>query len=348
MRKTTRLGRFFIKPNNNILRPSRIRVNRVGRPRVVNNWNVPIGIDIKIIKWWLRFKTEPASLWVKVIKSIYGASGGLSLCDNINYSTSSSVWSCIIKTGGRIDASGVNFRNSFKKEIGDGANTSFWNEIWFGSDSLKNRFKRLARLEVDLNASFKDRVSCDGSSIIGLWNWKRTPTGRAQGELEALNLLVQSVKMAPNKLDSWAWQLNGGGNFKTKILSDLLMSRVLGARTGYVESLHNNFTPKKVEVFIWRLRKGRIPVLTELNKRGVDLNSVRCAICDGDVETINHSIFTCNLAHEIWSKVNEWWGLGCPSNKSVNEMFLGKPNVPMSPLGMKLWQAVEWTCGYLI
>ncbi|XP_071718176.1 uncharacterized protein [Rutidosis leptorrhynchoides] len=195
-----------------------------------------------------------------------------------------SVWSYIVKTGNYIDTIGVPFKSSFSKAIGDGATTSFWNDKWIGGDCLKNKFKRLARLDLNLDAS---------------------------------------VAIKPGCPDAWQWQASNNGIYTTKILSDL------------------------VEVFIWRARKKRLPVLIELDNRGIDLHSTRCPICDDDVESVDHSLFQCKLAHDIWFKVRDWWGV---SGNAINidESFRGKSNHRISELGMKIWQAVQWKCGYLI
>ncbi|XP_071687552.1 uncharacterized protein [Rutidosis leptorrhynchoides] len=91
-----------------------------------------------------------------------------------------------------------------------------------------------------------------------------------------------------------------------------------------------------------------MPVLTELDKRGIDLDTVRCPLCDDDVETIDHSMIFCRHSMEIWERVYKWWGLGSVTNLSVNEAFQGKCNRTLSFVGSQIWQALEWTCGYLI
>ncbi|XP_071719247.1 uncharacterized protein [Rutidosis leptorrhynchoides] len=111
---------------------------------------------------------------------------------------------------------------------------------------------------------------------------------------------------------------------------------------------HNNFVPKKVEVFIWRARKKRLPALCELDKRGIDLNSVQCQLCDDDIETVEHALVFCKHVIEIWEKVFDWWGVKLLSSISINELFQGPSNIAMSDFGIKLWQAITWTSGYLI
>ncbi|XP_071694430.1 uncharacterized protein [Rutidosis leptorrhynchoides] len=112
--------------------------------------------------------------------------------------------------------------------------------------------------------------------------------------------------------------------------------------------MRNSLVPKKVEVFVWRAKRRRLPVLTELDKRGIDLHSVRCPICDNDIETVDHSLIFCKDTLDIWNKVYKWWGFNGVTNLSISEIFCGNSPHQLSTLGAKIWQAVEWSCGYLI
>ncbi|XP_071732121.1 uncharacterized protein [Rutidosis leptorrhynchoides] len=120
-------------------------------------------------KWWWRFKTETTSLWVKVISSIYGPSVWLLCDDSSHIYCYKSIWIDIIKNGDNICEIGIPFRNLFDKVIGDGGSTSFWNCSWNGSEVLKDKFKRLWRLETNMDALVKDRIIWDRSNWVGNW-----------------------------------------------------------------------------------------------------------------------------------------------------------------------------------
>ncbi|XP_071739854.1 uncharacterized protein [Rutidosis leptorrhynchoides] len=124
-----------------------------GKMNKLGNWN-PI-ID-KFSKRLLDWKARSMSF-----------GGRLTLVKSVLNSLPFSVWSNIVKTGNNIDSLGVVFRSSFVKQIGDGASTFFWNEVWLGSTSLKNRFKRLSHLENDVTAKVCDRVIWDGTKWVG-------------------------------------------------------------------------------------------------------------------------------------------------------------------------------------
>ncbi|XP_071715045.1 uncharacterized protein [Rutidosis leptorrhynchoides] len=112
--------------------------------------------------------------------------------------------------------------------------------------------------------------------------------------------------------------------------------------------MRNNLVPKKLQIFAWRASQKRLPALTELDKRGIDLNSVRCLLCDDDLETVEHSLIFCKSAMDVWDRVYSWWGLGNMANLSIGELLRGRGPTSSTAFGKKIWQAVEWVCAYLI
>ncbi|XP_071704577.1 uncharacterized protein [Rutidosis leptorrhynchoides] len=296
------------------------------------------GKNSNIAWWWWRFKTETSFLWVKVISSIYGSSEGLGEFDNNSCSTNNSTWMNIIKTGAKIDDIGVSFSKSFVKVIGDGSGTSFWFDTWIGDAPLCIKFKRLFKLESNPNATVADRWVWNGSTWDGNWEWLRSPSRRTGSEFSALVVLLRGCQLIPDKRYSWRWEGSNNGLFTTKRLSSLLDSKLLMVGPNGVETLRNNLVPKKVEIFIWRSRKKCIPTLVELDKRGIDLHSVRCPLFNDGVELVGHALLFCKSVFDIWEKVFKWWGVIVFSSASVCEILQGCSNVSMTDSGHKIWQ----------
>ncbi|XP_071739386.1 uncharacterized protein [Rutidosis leptorrhynchoides] len=123
-----------------------------------------------LTKWWWRFLTNENTFWVRVIKSIYGKSGGLSCIstppDNELKKFSGRVWTSIIKIEQPLTKLGVNLSNDFFKVVGNGMDTSFWNDKWVGELSLKEAYPRLYRLESSKDVSVADRVGFADNSIV--------------------------------------------------------------------------------------------------------------------------------------------------------------------------------------
>lgn len=106
-------------------------------------------------KWWWRFRVEVDALWVKVVKSIHGIDEGW--LDGV-YHGEGGVWGDIMKIGLSIDKLDVGFTNSFLKEVGNGENTRFWDDVWVGNCRLRDKFPRLFRLERNKGVNVRGRV----------------------------------------------------------------------------------------------------------------------------------------------------------------------------------------------
>ncbi|XP_071739916.1 uncharacterized protein [Rutidosis leptorrhynchoides] len=148
--------------------------------------------------------------------------------------------------------------------------------------------------------------------------------------------------------DVWFWKLATNGKFKTKILARLIDENTIMENRFREETFKNNLVSGKVGIFIWRVLKNRLPTHIELDKRGIDLDSVRCPLCDDGLESIDHALLFCKHSFEVWDRVYKWWNLGPVTRLSINEAFRGENNHSMSWVGCQIWQALEWTCAYLI
>ena len=76
-----------------------------------------------LFKWIWRFWYDQNALWVKVVKSIYGASGciGKRFTNNVSNST----WISILKAVQKLDSDGIPLLSLCKKKVGDGKSTLF-------------------------------------------------------------------------------------------------------------------------------------------------------------------------------------------------------------------------------
>ena len=63
---------------------------------------------------------------------------------------------------------------------------------------------------------------------------------------------------------------------------------------------------EKIRIFAWRLCMNAIPTLTNLFKKGIQMD-VTCPICKKDPESIEHAILRCVSAKAVWAK----W-IDCP------------------------------------
>ncbi|XP_071688255.1 uncharacterized protein [Rutidosis leptorrhynchoides] len=214
-------------------------------------------------------------------------------------SPSPSVWKNILIAGTHIQELGVDFKESFIIKVNKRSQLSFWDSKWLINGKLKTKFPRLFLLDSDKDARIVDRVHESDSGITVTSCWSRQPSGRTLGELSELQQHVSGYCFEETGHDTCSWALSHNGIFTLRSLS-LILDDLSIANTYVEETMCNNLVPKKVEIFVWRLCKKRLPVKTELDKRGIDLHSVRYLLCDDDLETVEHSFIFCKCAMEVW------------------------------------------------
>ncbi|XP_071739189.1 uncharacterized protein [Rutidosis leptorrhynchoides] len=231
-----------------------------------------------------------------VIKSIYGREGGLGQNFSIPNSKKRITWHNIRKACNNTDELNLPFSSSFVKIIGLGDKTLFWKDRWLDNDGLCNTFRRLFQLEINKEALIMDRLKKDGNAWSPCWEWVRSPRGRTNSELDSLLGLLSRFNFDEKNFDYWKWNMLTNGTFSTNFLTKMIDEKLLVSTVPLQsETLRNHHLPQKIGIFIWRSRARRIPVRVELDKRGIDLDSVRCPVCDSDVETVDHILLHCPL-----------------------------------------------------
>ncbi|XP_071727806.1 uncharacterized protein [Rutidosis leptorrhynchoides] len=194
----------------------------------------------------------------------------------------------------------------------------------------------------------RDRIdwAADGPKLKA--EWTREPRGRCTDELTELEKIIGDYDFDRDKQDEWKWTLTSNGNFTVKSLTSIIYVHFYTGSSSSFVTMRNNLLPKKIGVFVWRAFQKRLPVRNELDKRGIDLDTVRCPLCDGDIETVDHSLLRCNKSLDIWNRIFSWWGFGSIPNLSMNEILCGDGPNNLTENGKRMWQAVVWVCAYLI
>ncbi|GKA86171.1 RNA-directed DNA polymerase, eukaryota, reverse transcriptase zinc-binding domain protein [Tanacetum coccineum] len=65
----------------------------------------------------------------------------------------------------------------------------------------------------------------------------------------------------------------------------------------------NRLFPSNVNILIWRALKKRLPNRYNLDKRGIDLDSVRCPLCNNDIEMEDHVFVSGPIVTDLSEKV---------------------------------------------
>ncbi|GKB22521.1 RNA-directed DNA polymerase, eukaryota, reverse transcriptase zinc-binding domain protein [Tanacetum coccineum] len=112
-------------------------------------------------------------------------------------------------------------------------------------------------------------------------------------------------------------------------------------------TIWNNWVSKKVNIFVWRALKGILPIREELDKRGIDLDSLLCP-CGDMVESCSRCLVMCNFAMSVWDQIYRCWKIRSVNAFSFEEFFSSNENASIPSHSSRLWQAVLWTSGYFI
>ena len=134
-------------------------------------------------------------------------------------------------------------------------------------------------------------VGNKGSWINGVWvwhwEWIRPLRGRSEGEFKELEELVSRVRINQDKKDVLKWWLDAKGVFSVKGLSKWIEERRIMGVSSPVRTVWNKLVPRKVNVFVWRASNRRIPVRVELDRKGINLDSLLCPLCANVVESVD-------------------------------------------------------------
>ncbi|GKF60877.1 RNA-directed DNA polymerase, eukaryota, reverse transcriptase zinc-binding domain protein, partial [Tanacetum coccineum] len=90
--------------------------------------------------------------------------------------------------------------------------------------------------------------------------------------------------------------------------------------------LWNSWTPRKVNVGVWRAPLNRLATRVNLEQKGVPIASMRCPFCDLIDEDVNYVLISCPCVLPVWS----WWNLDLPisfSSFSVGDVAIGNLHV---------------------
>ncbi|GKB65097.1 hypothetical protein Tco_0921283 [Tanacetum coccineum] len=220
-----------------------------------------------MFKWVWRFKTQKDLLWSRVIKALHGDNGRIGNCSRIGYK---SVWCDIIREVEVVKAHGFDLYSYIQKKIGNGENTSFWDDVWIGDTPLKSKFSRLYALEDSKRISVASKMAQENWS----GSFRRVPrSGAEQAQMEELIVLLEGTTLG-NSNDRWYWSLEGSGIFSVSSIRQAIDDSrlpVVSSQTRWIMEV-----PIKINIHAWKVRLDCLPTRLNLSSRGLDIPSILC------------------------------------------------------------------------
>nr|GEW43332.1 RNA-directed DNA polymerase, eukaryota, reverse transcriptase zinc-binding domain protein [Tanacetum cinerariifolium] len=260
---------------------------------------------------------------------------------------------------------GIDVSLIFKKMIGNGTDTRFWMDNWVGEGLLKLSFPRLYRLDTNQQCVVSDRAPTfhkhhartsdrtatvtpvigsqigPSASQVGLvynWSWLRLIRTRPDlAEHEDLCSLVAHLRLYLNQ-DIWECTIDNLRTFTVKGMRSHITH--LSSNTSLIPIRWNSILPSKVNILTWRIVNLRLPTRVNLDYRGIDLNSIRCPICDAAIETENHLFTECELSISTWNRVLKWRGIQNINITNINNMISLANQVHLPASTVKIFDSV--------
>ncbi|GJW04255.1 putative reverse transcriptase domain-containing protein [Tanacetum coccineum] len=191
--------------------------------------------------------------------------------------------------------------NGFKKKLGNGADTYFWEDLWHGDMVLKQRYPRLYALEVKKTVDVASKLSQENLT----WSFRRAPrSGVEQDQLTDLTTYVEGVVLGVTP-DRWYWTLDGSGEFSVasarKVIDDNRFPEV-STQTRWIKAV-----PIKVNIHAWKVRMDCLPTRLNISRRGIDIPSILCPVCGSVTESLSRLFFYCLVAKDNFPKICLWW-----------------------------------------
>ncbi|GJS10936.1 RNA-directed DNA polymerase, eukaryota, reverse transcriptase zinc-binding domain protein [Tanacetum coccineum] len=265
-----------------------------------------------MVKWFWRFYSQKTSLWANVIKAIHGEDGNV---DKAHYIGGRTCWTSIVHEVKVLCSQGVNILDCMRLKLGDGENTNFWKDNWCSGGILKDLFPRLYALEscklVNICTKLND------PSLVS--SFRRDVRGGAeQIQLDNLSDMISSVNLVP-MADRWVWNLESSGDFSVSSIRKVIDEKhfpSVCSKTRWVK-----YVSIKVNVLAWKIKIDALPTRFNISRRGIDIHSILCPVCNGGVESSEHLFFRCHLSKQIARKVSLWWNVAYVNVNSYAEWY---------------------------
>ncbi|PWA49539.1 reverse transcriptase zinc-binding domain-containing protein [Artemisia annua] len=247
-------------------------------------WDTNVAL---LVKWIWRYRTEPESLWRKVIEALHDTKRS---------------WTPI----------------PFCK-IGNGKHIRFWLDPWVSNEPLKDVFPSLFKMAKDKRCTVADGLLMSSNrfgGITGSQNSRMIDGGNI--ELSRLESMMDGIFLS-DEVDKWSWIGNKHKEFSVKVVKDFLNS-VHDYSNRFVLSW-SKWVPKKCNIFMWRVGLDRIQTASALRRRNCNIPSPFCGLCEEYEENVDHLFCHCVMASQVWYRLSRWCKISPLFMFSVKDLF---------------------------
>ncbi|GJS83594.1 RNA-directed DNA polymerase, eukaryota [Tanacetum coccineum] len=117
----------------------------------------------------------------------------------------------------------------------------------------------------------------------------------------------------------YVWSLEISGEFSVKSIRQVINANcfpVIHSATRWVKSV-----PLKVNIMAWKIKMDGLPTRMNISRRGIEIDSIVCPICNSGAESSCHIFFQCNLVRHLARKIPSWWNVDYVDVSSYEEWY---------------------------
>lgn len=191
------------------------------------------------------------------------------------------------------------FSISVTSTVGDGKNTLFWSDRWLAGKSIEQLAPHVfqgVQPRIRKTRLVHDAIQDD--------KWIQDITGARTFPLirEFMKLwdIIQPINLTDDTPDCLTWRWTSSGTYSSASAYRIMFAgqySIPGAK-----ELHKTRAPAKIKFFMWSALLGRCWTSDRLARHQLS-NSGPCALCGQAPETIEHLLFACVFAREVWFKL---------------------------------------------
>nr|GFB04910.1 RNA-directed DNA polymerase, eukaryota [Tanacetum cinerariifolium] len=181
-----------------------------------------------------------------------------------------SCWQTIVNEARVLKNQGIDFFEFLKLKVGDGCTIRFWKDRWCEAGILKDMFPRIYALETCKDVNIHTKLEASSLETSLCHNIRG---GAEQAHLIVVSEVSGKITLAP-QADRYNWLLNNDGVYS-------------------VASLRKKIDNQRFNI----------------SRRGIDIGSLMCPLCNAGIETSTHLFFRCNIADQIYYKITRWWNV---------------------------------------
>lgn len=157
--------------------------------------------------------------------------------------------------------------------------------------------------------------------------WCRNLRLRDVEEWKNLQVILDSVCLSMDSMDSFSWAFSKDETFLVKLLTWELdkLSPLVNSQTSNWRKIWRGHIPPKINLFMWLALRGKLNTKMKLVHMNIlHYDDTTCVLCKDHQESSDYLFLHCSFPKNIWCWWLDIWGLhwlfSPPPSRSLREM----------------------------